>query len=118
LMQTWEYHVLMLAARASDEQRDELVNKLGAASWELVAIVALSLSASPAEAGTTTHERWVFKRPALIEGNMPSQATMTAVALEDPPRSGGDSDNVPGAARPNMSPRQRAAGGSHRRDER
>jgi hypothetical protein len=105
-MQTWEYHVVTLDTRVSDEQRDAQLARLGAASWELVTVVALALGTSPHDGGTT-HERWVFKRPTLVEGSLQPQATWTAVEVEEAPRGDGDPTSEPGGATMKLNPRHR-----------
>jgi hypothetical protein len=89
-MQTWEYTVLILEmweeSRAEDRQlagREDILTELGSAGWELVTVVPLTLGSS--RGSETTHERWVFKRPANANG----VATATAEAtIEHDPQPG------------------------------
>jgi hypothetical protein len=83
-MQAWEYTVRTFDIQPEAEgehdgnaERDSLIAELGAAGWELVTVVPLTLAASTRTAGTT-HERWVFKRSITSSGAYPAVAQATA----------------------------------------
>jgi hypothetical protein len=72
-MQAWEYKVMHRqrqvrggAVGSWDSNVIQQLPDLGAAGWELVAVVPRSSEGSPANAGVTTDELWIFKRPKAI----------------------------------------------------
>jgi hypothetical protein len=72
-MQAWEYRVVHRQRQVRggtvgswDANVIQQLPDLGAAGWELVAVVPRSSEGAPANAGVTTDELWIFKRPKAI----------------------------------------------------
>lgn len=55
--------VVMEAAKWNPRDLESQVKKLGEEGWELISVVPRSSFGGPDEAGFTTDETWVFKRP-------------------------------------------------------
>lgn len=71
-MQKWEYKIITCQRSAGlfsnyewDRDIEELLPKLGYEGWELVNVIPESSSWGENNAGATTEEKWIFKRPLV-----------------------------------------------------
>ncbi|MCO5177218.1 MAG: hypothetical protein M9890_09645 [Thermomicrobiales bacterium] len=84
-MQAWEYRVFHRQREVTmgevtsgwDENIVAMLPELGAAGWELITVLPRSSSGGAVNAGMTTDELWIFKRPKTTAGetaNLPQEA--------------------------------------------
>lgn len=71
-MQKWEYKIILCQRNVGlfsnyewDTNIEELLPNLGQEGWELVNVVPESASWGENNAGSTTEEKWIFKRPLV-----------------------------------------------------
>ncbi|MCC6936111.1 MAG: DUF4177 domain-containing protein [Thermomicrobiales bacterium] len=87
-MQRWEYRVfhrqrtvtLGEVSSGWDENVVAMLPELGAAGWELVTVLPRSSTGGAVNAGMTTDELWIFKRPQQA---VPADAKLAGQAPSD-----------------------------------
>jgi hypothetical protein len=69
-MQKWEYKIIscqrsygLFSHGEWDVEVENMLPQLGEAGWELVNVIPESTAWGDNNAGTTTEEKWIFKRP-------------------------------------------------------
>jgi hypothetical protein len=118
-MQAWEYKVLHRQRQVRggtvgswDANVIQQLPDLGAEGWELVAVVPRSSEGAPANAGVTTDELWIFKRPKAI---VSAEAMVVVAEAVDGPQAEPElvdvvAESASRAAQPRPSSRERQAG--------
>ncbi len=91
-MQAWEYKVMHRQRQVQsgqvgswDSNVIQQLPELGADGWELIAVVPRSSEGAPANAGVTTDELWIFKRPKAI---VSAEAMVVVAEATEPATSG------------------------------
>lgn len=87
-MQGWEYRVFHRQREVTmgevtsgwDENVVAMLPELGAAGWELVTVLPRSSSGGAVNAGMTTDELWIFKRPKASAAEAANLTPATATA--------------------------------------
>lgn len=69
-MQKWEYKIISCERSTGlfsdyewDKDIEAMLPKLGEEGWELINVIAEASSWGENNSGTTTEEKWIFKRP-------------------------------------------------------
>ena len=71
-MQKWEYKIITCTRRAGlfsdfkwDKDMESMLTELGEDGWELINVIPESSDWGENISGTTTEEKWIFKRPKM-----------------------------------------------------